>query len=140
MVLWSGKFDIKHCRMAHIIYGVDIESDFSCIDARDAVIRCFMEAHDEVLQETMFSDQTGIDPAKIEQIKRLDVKMLISQMFTKIDGDFEHPDKQTLLRLVEALGEFALSFRPPEVIEKHADEIRLLLSRLPDEQEKQSEF
>ncbi len=117
--------------MARIIYGVDIESDFSCIDARDAIVRCFIEAHDEVLQETMFSEST-IDPEKIEQIKHLDVKLLISQMFAKIGGDFEHPDKTTLSRLVEELGKFALSFRPPEVIEQHAEVIKMLLDRCPD--------
>lgn len=126
--------------MAHIIYGVDIDSEFTALDARDAIIRCFVEAHDEVLQETMFADQTTIDPDKIDQIKHLDIKMLINQMFTKVDGDFEHPDKQALLRLVDALGEFALSFRTPDVIERHAAEIKLLLAKLPDEQGIQREF
>lgn len=126
--------------MAHIIYGVDIDSKFTALDVRDAIIRCFKEAHNDVLQETMFADQTTVDPDKIEQIKQLDINMLINQMFSKIDGDFEHPDKQTLLRLVDALGEFARSFRPPEVIEQHAAEIKLLLAKLPDAQEDQSEL
>ena len=117
--------------MARIVYGVDVESDFSCIDARDAIVRCFVEAHDAVLQETMFSEST-IDPEKIEQIKHLDVKLLISQMFAKICGDFEHPDKATLMQLVEKLGQFSLSFRSTEAIEQHAAEIKLLLDRLPD--------
>ena len=119
--------------MARIIYGVDIESDFSCIDARDAIIRCFVEAHDDVLRETMFPGKTEIDPVKVEQLKQLDVRMLIKQMFIKVGGDFDNPTAASLRGVVGELRKFSESFRNQETIEMHAQAIGSLLERLPDD-------
>ncbi len=119
--------------MANIIYGVDIDSEFTALDARDAILRCFTEAHGDVLRETMFPGQTEIDPAKVEQLKQLDIRMLIKQMFAKVDGDFDCPTKASLYGVVGELRKFSESFRNQETIEMHAQTIRSLLERLPED-------
>jgi hypothetical protein len=118
--------------MARDIYGVDLDGPFTAEDVRDAIIRCFASAHDEVLEETMFSSQPDADPGEVAQMKRLDVRMLISQMFSKVGGDFDHPTKASLVAVVGELRAYAANFRDQEVIGKHASEIGLLLEKLPE--------
>lgn len=120
--------------MARDVYGVDIDAPFTAEDARDAIIRCFMAAHNEVLEETMFCDLRGDCPPEeeMESLKRLDVRMLISQMFSKTGGDFDHPTKSSLMAVVGELQTYAANFRNNDLIEKHAGEIGLLLEKLPE--------
>lgn len=118
--------------MTRYVYGVDLESTFSAVDARDAIARCFCLAHDEVLRETMFSEQPSVDSEENEQIKHLDVELLLKRMFEKVGGDYDRPTKASLRLVVGGLQKFSENFRNQSVIEKHTEEIGLLLDKLPD--------
>ena len=120
--------------MAKDIYGVDVDGPFTAEEVRDAIIRCFAAAHNEVLEETMFCDIRGDCPPKeeMDRLKQLDIRMLISQMFSKTGGDFDHPTKVSLMAVVGELQAYAANFRGKDIIERHAGEIGLLLEKLPE--------
>jgi hypothetical protein len=120
--------------MAKEIYGVDIDAPFTAENVRDAIIRCFTVAHNEVLEETMFCDMRGDCPPEeeVEKLKQLDVRMLIGQMFAKVGADFDHPTKASLWAVAKELQAYAANFRNQEIIGKHAAEIGVLLEKLPE--------
>ena len=45
-------------------------------------------------------------------------------------GDFERPTKEKLIAVMEYLAKFSEVFRRPEIIQKHAEEIMILVNKL----------
>lgn len=118
--------------MANMIYGVDADMAFTAGDVRDAIIRCFVEAHASILQETMLSSGLEMGEAEVTSMKELDVMMLIEKLFKKVGGDFEHPTKGVLLAVMGELKVFSTNFRDQETIGKHYEAIKSLVDKLPD--------
>ena len=113
----------------NIIYGVDITKKVTPIMVRDAIIQCFYEAHCNVLE--LARDVFGEPPKKrFEEMKKSHVKDLVFDIFIKIEGDYNKPTKDDLLKVVENLKKFASFYRKPEVINKHADELMQLINRI----------
>jgi len=108
-----------------VIYGVDIDNLVTPIEARDAVVKCFIEAHSEDAQK-----QYGVvDVIAAEKL----CKDKVQEAFQKTGGDFENPTKGALLNAVGFLAEFSRAFRDPTIIEKHKAQIMQLLSVIPGE-------
>jgi hypothetical protein len=107
-----------------VIYGVDIDKPVSTLEARDAIMRCFIEAHFEDAQK-----QGITDPLVAEKTCRDKVQ----EAFQKTGGDFQNPTKGALLNAVGFLAEFSKTFRDPTIIEKHKTQIMQLLSIIPGE-------
>ena len=113
----------------NIIYGVDITKKVTPVMVRDAIVQCFYEAHCNVLE--LARDTFGKPSKKrFEEMKKIHVKDLIYDIFIKIEGDYDKPTKDDLLKVVENLKKFASFYRKPEIINKHVNEIMQLINRI----------
>lgn len=108
------------------IYGVDLSGKITPVQVRDAIIKCFSQAQEE-LKEYM-RETTEI---KSEEIEKMYVEFIIEKAFEEVGGDFKNPTKETLIQVIMKLKEYAADvFRDPEIIEKHAGEIKQLIDKL----------
>ena len=113
----------------NIIYGVDITKKVTPVMVRDAIIMCFTEAHNDVLESLKdYSDFKSEEEFK--KIKEMNILYIIQSAFKETGGDFNNPTKDTLKAAIGWLAGYAKNFRKPEVIEKHYSEIMTLISLL----------
>jgi hypothetical protein len=119
----------KLVKNKNIIYGVDVTKNVTPIMVRDAIIRCFYEAHCNVLE--LARETFGRPPRKkFEEMKKAQVEDLVHDIFDKIGGDFNNPTKDNILQVIENLKDFAKIYRTPDVIKKHVSEIMQLINKL----------
>lgn len=113
----------------NIIYGVDITKEITPIMVRDAILDCFYRAHsndlEQIKDELEFKSQYEFD-----DFKREEVLCLIKSKFDEVEGDFNNPTKDILIKVVLKLKDYAKFFRDRKLIEKHADEIMQLINKL----------
>lgn len=103
-----------------IIYGIDTDQPVTAILVRDALVRCFAQAH------CPFNE-----PEKLpEHFDTLYAKPIVEKAFIDSGGDFEHPTKESLMRAVIKLMDFSKIFTDPSVIEQHAQEMRQLIEKI----------
>ena len=108
------------------IYGIDLSGKITPVQVRDAIIKCFSQAQEE-LKEYM-RETTELKP---EEIEKMYVDFIIENVFEQEGGDFKNPTKETLIQVIMKLKEYAADvFRDPEIIEKHAGEIKQLIDKL----------
>jgi hypothetical protein len=113
----------------NFIYGVDVTKKITPVLVRDAIIRCFYEAHCNVLE--LARETFGHPPEKkFEKMKKSHVKEIVQDVFVKIGGDFNKPTKENLLLVLKHLKEFASIYRRPKIIKKHVSEIMILINKL----------
>ena len=130
--IFNGSSMVKKDKItdnSNIIYGVDVTKKVTSIMVRDAIIRCFYEAHNDVLE--LARDSFGNPPRKkFEEMKKEHVKNFVQDIFQKIDGDFYNPSKKELFKVIENLRDFASIYRDPNIIKKHFTEILLLIDKI----------
>jgi len=102
------------------LYGVDLDAPLTALIVRDALIECFYQAH-------CLDTDLGLDRQPSTKTYCL---ALVQKAFSESGGDFEQPDKKSLLRAMEELKKFAANFRDPQIIAKHAAEIMQLINKL----------
>ncbi len=108
------------------IYNVDLPGKITPVQVRDAIIKCFSQAQEE-LKEYM-GKTTEFKP---EEIEKMLVDFVIENVFEEVGGDFKNPTKETLIQVIMKLKEYAAGvFRKHEIIEKHAGEIKQLIDKL----------
>jgi hypothetical protein len=113
----------------NIIYGVDVNKNVTPVMVRDAIIQCFFEAHCNVLE--LARETFGHPPEKkFEEMKKSHVEELVKDIFHRIGVDFNKPTKDSLIKVVGNLKEFASIYRKPKVIKKHVSEIMILINKL----------
>lgn len=111
------------------IYGVDLSKGVTPIIVRDAIIVCFEYAHKEILD--MMDDYTRWESdEERKKFRNLKVKMLVKNAFKEANVDYDNPGKEELIRVIDRLAELASEFRKPEIIEKHYNEIKGLISMI----------
>ena len=114
---------------SNIIYGVDITKPVNPLMVRDAIVDCFHKAHgytfDDIKDSFNFNSERELEGQRLEYIKTL-----IRQKFEEVQGDFENPKKDDLLKILHKLKEFSSYFRDQEIIEKHVEEIMQLIDKL----------
>lgn len=110
------------------IYGVNLKDDVNPLMVRDAILKCFFEAERDVIiklfQKSDFETSDNIE------IGKKHVEIIIKKIFEDVDGDFDNPSKENLIDVVNKCKEYACLFRNKEIIEKHANEIMILIDRL----------
>lgn len=99
------------------IYGIDISKPVTALMVRDALVQCFYEAHCE---------DSGIDNVE-ESVNRGYCNSIVKKIFKDVGVNFERPTKEGLVSAITKLSEFSKSFRDPEIIKKHGQEISKLL-------------
>jgi len=108
------------------IYGVDLSGEITPFQVRDAIIKCFSQAQEEL--KKYMKETTDI---KHEYIEKMYVNYIIEKAFEKVGGDFKNPTKETLIQVVVELKEYALGlFRDPDIVQKHVGEIGQLIDKL----------
>jgi hypothetical protein len=115
--------------MSNCIYGVDVTKEITAVMVRDAIIQCFLKAHSKILEEMKEYDEFK-SKEEFERMKLFDVKLLIQKYFEDTDGDFENPTKDSILKVIKKLQEFAVHFRKPEIVKEHTNEIMTLINKL----------
>ena len=110
-------------------YCVDLSKKITPLIVRDAIIECFLIAHSEILE--MMKEYHEFKTEKdFEEMKQIDIKLLVKSKFEEIGANFDNPTKENLLEVIDKLAEFATNFRKPEVIKKHYEEINKLINKL----------
>ena len=111
------------------VYGVDLDKKVTPVLARDAVIKCFLKAHSEVLEE--MKEYTDFkSEAEFERMKKLNVELIIKNIFKDVKVDFNNPNKNDIIDVCDALAEFAKNFRKPEIVKKHYEQIMKIVKKL----------
>lgn len=100
------------------IYGIDVEQPVTEIMVRDAIVRCFGQAH------CPYKERGD------EHSEELYAKPIVEKAFIDSGGDFEHPTKESIKRAVESLMNFAGNFTDSSIIQQHAEEIHQLLEKI----------
>ena len=107
--LWD-KMEDTEC-----IFGVRLDSHISPIMIRDAIINCYLQADDEVLEE-LFNIRDFENEEQKNCVKKDHVTIIIKKVFYDADGDFDNPTKEMLIDVINGLREFASHFREKEKI------------------------
>lgn len=87
---------------------------------RDAIVECFNKAHCE---------DAGFESEE-KELNEQYCKSVVEKFFRDVDGDFNNPTKESIMKVVEGLVEFSKNFRNPEIIKKHRDEIFELINKM----------
>ncbi|MFO8078568.1 MAG: hypothetical protein R6U21_08015 [Thermoplasmatota archaeon] len=111
------------------IYGVGLEETVTPVKVRDAIIHCFCEADDEIMDQLFQSCDFG-SAEEGEQKKLKHVEILIKKMFQEVNGDFDNPTKESLIGVIDKCAAYAGSVRDKETINKNYDAIMSLIERL----------
>ncbi len=113
------------------IYGVNIcDPDLKITPemVRDAIVRCFIIAHCEQLED--LKNYGDVSDEEFEKIKHTEVEILIKNMFKETGGDFNIPTKESITRMLSKLAEYAKNFRSSAIVEKHYNEIMQLVNKI----------
>jgi len=100
------------------MYGIDTNTELTPDVVRNALVRCFYEAHKE---DACFEEDAG----------ELYFENIIRQSFKKTSFDYDHPTKEALRHVLDDLADFAKNFRSQDIIQKHYRQMLVLIERLP---------
>lgn len=94
------------------------------IETRDALLRCFLAAHKEAVEEATF-DMNIPEEKKVEVITGM-----VRKAFTDTKGDFDKPTKKSILAAMNQLKEVAKYFRNQEIITRHYSLMMQLVEKI----------
>ena len=117
--------------MGKEIYGVDTSKKVTPLMVRDAIIRCFREAHKEALEE-LNRKKAFESEAERGDFQRIQIDLIVRSAFDDTNTDFENPTKEGIRKVMGTLIKFAARFREEEIIKKHYDEIMALVEKISD--------
>ncbi|MEI6378265.1 MAG: hypothetical protein WCO55_01270 [Candidatus Falkowbacteria bacterium] len=107
--------------MANVIYGVDIDAPFTASQTREALVDCLCLAHTE-------DAELGADTSDTARSYCAD---LVEKAFEETGGDFQAPTKESILKALAYLAEFAKNFRNPEIVKSHVAQVMRIIDKLP---------
>jgi hypothetical protein len=105
--------------MGRIIYGVDLDSQVTPLQVRDAIINCFWNAH---------CKDTGLSSE--DSSTKTYCRSIIEKIYKDHNWDFDNPSKESIIGTLKELVEFSKSFRDPTIIQTHFSEIMELVNKL----------
>ena len=104
------------------MYGIDLDKPVTTLMARDALIECFWQAH---------CSDTGLN--RDDQISEKEyIKQIIIKAFVNTGGDFDNPDKKSILKAMDFLKDFAKNFRDQKIIQKHQEEMMKIIDKITE--------
>ncbi len=112
------------------VYGIEKNDPYTAVDVRDAIIRCFEQAHGTVTKKSMESFTNNYTQQEMDELVRKNIEDIIKNAFKETGGNYDNPDKESLIKVIDWLRTFSIKFRQPEVIEKHYGEIKELIRGL----------
>ncbi|RME54630.1 hypothetical protein D6777_03150 [Candidatus Woesearchaeota archaeon] len=115
--------------LCEFLYGVNEKKKITAKQVRDAIIKCFSEAHELVITtQPEFAKTKKLTKKMKEEWARDFVKSI----FRTRGADFEKPTVEDLVYVVEQLKSYASLFRSPAIIEKNAKQIMGLIKKIKD--------
>ena len=115
--------------MAKTIYGIDTSKIITPAMVRDAIIDLFIIENREIFEQ-MKELHKFKSQQEYEEMKRLEVKILVKSKFDSIGADFNKPKKEDLIKVYERLSEYATHFWRPGKVKEHYKEIMKLINKL----------
>ncbi len=115
--------------MNDILYGVDLSKKITPLMARDAIFKCFKQAHKEVLDLMDEFSEWKSDEER-NKFRDLAIDFQIKNIFKDVGADFDNPAKPDLYKVLDKLAEAGSQFRKPEIVNKHYDEIKKILEKI----------
>jgi len=103
------------------VYGINLDKEVTATMVRDAIVTCFYEAH---------CAETSLSPEEKTPTNKEYCKTIIKKSFEDSGGDFDKPNKEAILGVLDNLVEFSKNFRDPSMIEKHYTQIMILVDKL----------
>ena len=103
------------------VYGIDLDKEVTALMVRDVIVACFYEAH---------CAETGLSPDKKSPANKEYCRTIIEKSFEDSGGDFDRPNKEAILGVLDNLVEFSKNFRDPSIIAKHYEQIMILVDKL----------
>ena len=88
-------------------------------DVTEALVNCFYKAH--CADTGLGGDELSERQYCLEKVKKV---------FHDQAVDFDNPDKEGLLKVVNSLADFSKNFRSQDIINKHRNEIIDLLNKM----------
>lgn len=113
--------------MGQKIYGIDLSKKFNTKDVRDAIIKCFIQAHKEVLKTL---HDNSLSKKEMKEMEELSVELLIKSKMKENGSNFKNPTKEDLIKLCNSLAEYAKTFRNEKIIKKNYSSIMKLIEKL----------
>ena len=105
------------------------KQEITPIYVRDAIINCFYEAHEDVLNE-MFAISNFSSDNESNMTKYKHIKIMIKTLFDRVNGDFDNPDKESLIKVIDQCAQYAQNYRDDETIEKNYNKIMDMINKL----------
>jgi hypothetical protein len=78
---------------------------------------------DETLD--LISDQ--VDLNQVKEFKEDYIKELVKKFFKDVDADFDNPDKEGIIRVLDKMRDFSTKYRDKKIIETNYSAINKLL-------------
>lgn len=98
-------------------------------EARDVIIECFHTVHGPHFEQTKAALGIGVDHHRV----RRSAKGVIRLAFKSVQGNYDEPTRDELLKVIHALTEQSRSWGTPDVvIERHANQLRRVVSRVKE--------
>ncbi len=94
------------------------------IEVKDALLKCFLAAHKEAVEEATF-DMNIPEDKKVEVITGM-----VKKAFVDTKGDFDKPTKKSILAAMNQLKAIAKYFRNQDIIERHYSIMTKLIDKL----------
>ena len=105
------------------------KQEITPIYVRDAIINCFYEAHEDVLNE-MFAVTNYSSDTESKTTKHNHIKIMIKTLFERVNGDFDNPNKESLIKVIDQCAQYAQNFRDDGTIEKNYNKIMEMINKL----------
>lgn len=106
--------------MTQQIYGVDSDQPLTPLMVRDAIVKCFTEAH------CLKSEIAPTD----KEISEKYCREIVRKVFADSGGNFDQPTKDDIIGAMNGLARFSENFRDMATIGKHYQEIMVLVDKL----------
>lgn len=103
-----------------LIYGVDISKDITPLQVRDALVKCFGQAH--CADSGLGTDNPTVANGYITEI--------VKKAFAESGGDYEKPTKPSILQAIVELQDFAKNFRDQSIVQEHAGTMMKIVNKL----------
>lgn len=102
-------------------------TDMNPIKARDLIIQCFYEAQRETLVRVKKRLGSPSDDANVMK----SIEKIIKATFNEVGVDFQQPDKQGLMKVIESLAKKSSTVSTPlDIIEYHKGQVMKILNLL----------
>ncbi|MHB8882404.1 MAG: hypothetical protein ACYC69_12955 [Thermodesulfovibrionales bacterium] len=101
--------------------------DLDAVKARDLIVKCFFEAQKETFARAKKDFGGSAEEADI----MANVLTMVKMVFRDTGGDFENPDKKSIMAAIESLARKASAWgTPADIIDFHKSQIMRIITIL----------